>query len=179
MAGRGEHCGRKALLIIFSVTFPIHIRQQEVTMKTKILSTVVLASILGSGIGLRASTPTLVFNIQPVSQNQLETVAFSDSAEAEMLRRSYWILDSADKDYKGHRVAAMKEIKRAAALLGVDLNAGDDRTRERQVWSDDRLRTADDLLSHVLNAAGVKDQPRISARVSEAMNQISIALSIR
>lgn len=95
-----------------------------------------------------------------------------------MLRRSYWILASADKDYDGHRVKAMKQIKEAARMLGLDLNAGDDRTRERQVWSDDRLRTADDLLSHVLNAAEVKGQPRISKHVSNAISEINTALSI-
>jgi hypothetical protein len=138
-----------------------------------------LASILGSGIGLRANTPMSVVDIQPVSQTQFETVAFRDSAEAGMLRHSYWILNWADKDYKGHRHLAMREIKEAAALLGVDLNAGEDKAHEKQAWSDARLRTADDLLSHVLNAAEVKGQPRISAHVSEAMNQLSIALSIR
>ncbi|HEY3761001.1 MAG TPA: hypothetical protein VGN23_04580 [Verrucomicrobiae bacterium] len=147
-------------------------------MKMKILSTVVLASILGVSISLRASTPIQVAGTPVVSQNRFEAVAFSDSAEAGMLRRSYWILNWADKDYKGHRAKAMKEIKAAAALLGVDLNAGEDRAREKQAWSDDRLRTADDLLSHVLAASGVKDQPRINKHVSEAMNQLSIALSI-
>lgn len=139
----------------------------------------VMVSMLGGGISLLASTSPQIAGVTTVSQNQFETVAFSDSAEAGMLRRSYWILDSANKDYDGHRVKAMKQIKTAAGLLGLDLNAGDDRSRERQVWSDDRLRTADDLLSHVLNAAGVKDQPRISKHVSEAMNQISLALSVR
>lgn len=138
-----------------------------------------LISVLAGGIGLRASTPAFVANIPSVSQNQFETVAFRDSEEAGMLRRSYWILNWADKDYKGHRARAMKEIKAAAALLGVDLNAGEDKAHEKQAWSDDRLRTADDLLSHVLNAAEVKGQPKISAHVSEAMNQLSIALSIR
>jgi hypothetical protein len=147
-------------------------------MKTQILSTVALISLLGSNTGLQASTPLQAASVPAISQNQFETVAFSDTAEAEMLRRSYWILDSADKDYDGHRVKAMKQIKEAARMLGLDLNFGDDRSRERQVWSDDRLRTADDLLSHVLNAAEVKGQPRISAHVSEAMNQISVALSI-
>ncbi len=146
-------------------------------MKTKTLSTVVMVTMLG-GISLLASTSPQAAGVATVSQNHFETVAFSDTAEAEMLRRSYWILDSANKDYAGHRVKAMKQIKTAAGLLGLDLNAGDDRARERQVWSDDRLRTADDLLSHVLNAAGVKDQPRISKHVSDAMNQIKRALSV-
>jgi hypothetical protein len=147
-------------------------------MKTQILSTIVLISLLGSNTGLQASTPLHVASVPAISQNQFETVAFSDTAEAGMLRRSYWILASADKDYDGHRVKAMKQIKEAARMLGLDLNAGDDRTRERQVWSDDRLRTADDLLSHVLNAAEVKGQPRISKHVSNAISEINTALSI-
>ncbi|MGO8764232.1 MAG: hypothetical protein ACLQSR_03740 [Limisphaerales bacterium] len=148
-------------------------------MKINILSAMVLVSVLGGGMGLYASTSPQTAEVSPVSQNQLETVAFSDTAEAEMLRRSYWILDSANKDYDGHRVKAMHQIKQAAKLLGLDLNAGDDRTRERQVWSDDRLRTADDLLGHVLNAADVKGQPKISKHVSDAISQINTALTIR
>lgn len=147
-------------------------------MKTSILSTIVIVSVLGSGISALASAAPQAAGTPVVSQSQFETVAFSDSAEAGMLRRSYWILDSANKDYDGHRAKAMHQIKEAARMLGLDLNAGDDRARERQVWSDDRLRTADDLLSHVLNAAEVKGQPRISQHVSEAMNQIGLALRV-
>jgi hypothetical protein len=148
-------------------------------MKTNILSAAVVVSLLGATIGLQGSTSPQTAGVTGYAPNQYETVAFSDTAEAEMLRRSYWILASADKDYKGHRVKAMHQIKMAAGLLGVDLNSGDDRTREKQVWSDDRLRTASDLLGNVLNAAEVKGQPRISKHISNAIDQINTALSIR
>ncbi len=148
-------------------------------MKTNILSAAVVVSLLGAAAGLQAGTSLQIAGVAGYSQNQYEPVVFSDTAEAEMLRRSYWILASADKDYRGHRVKAMRQIKTAAALLGVDLNSGDDRVREKQVWSDDRLRTAGDLLGHVLNAAEVKGQPRISRHVSDAIDEINTALSIR
>ena len=143
------------------------------------LSAAVLASLLGAATGLQAAVSPTAPAIPAVSPSPFRTVAFSDTAEAEMLRRSYWILASANKDYAGHRVKAMRQIKTAAGLLAVDLNSGDDRTREKQAWSDDRLRTAGDLLQHVLNAAEVKGQPRISNHVSAAINQINLALSVR
>jgi len=169
----------KFVSVFFWCNFSCENSSIKIIMKTNILSAGIVVSLLGATVGLQASTSPQTVGVTGYAQNQYETVAFSDTAEAEMLRRSYWILASADKDYNGHRVRAMHQIKDAAALLGLDLNSGDDRTRERQVWSDDRLRIASDLLGHVLNAAEVKGQPRISKHVSDAIDQINIALSIR
>lgn len=92
-----------------------------------------------------------------------------------MLHRAYRILASGDHDYHGHRAEAMSQIHKAADLLGVDLR-GDDKDREKQVLSDDRLREARDLLNHVLGASEVKDQVRISRHINLAIKEINAAL---
>ncbi|MGA9779801.1 MAG: hypothetical protein ACLPRE_12995 [Limisphaerales bacterium] len=139
----------------------------------------VLTTILACGVSLRAATPSMP---QPLSDsvtgpNQFQTVAMSNFSEAKALTRAYLILATGDHDYKGHRVKAMHQIEAAAKLLGVDLG-GDAKDRQKQVLSDDKLRDAQGLLEIVLNSAEVKAQPRISKHISEAINQINVALSI-
>ena len=99
-------------------------------------------------------------------------------SEARALTGAYLILATGDRDYKGHRVKAMHQIEAAAKLL--DMNIRDSvRGHEPQVLSDDKLREARGMLETVLGAAEVKDQPRISKHIAEAINQINVALSIR
>jgi hypothetical protein len=153
-------------------------------MNTKHLKTAakaaVLVTALSVGVNLRAATPSMpqALNGSGVSQNQFQPVAFSDSAEAGMLHRAYRILATGDHDYKGHRVKAMRQIEAAAKLLGLDLS-GDLKDRQPQVLSDDKLREASGLLSNVLGSAEVKNEKRISKHITEAINQLGIALSIR
>jgi hypothetical protein len=153
-------------------------------MKTKHLKTAaksaVLVSVLACGVSLRAATPSTP---QPLSggvtsQNQFQAVAMNKFSEAKALTRAYRILATGDHDYKGHRVKAMHQIEAAAKLLGVELR-GDAKDRQKQVLSDDKLRDARGLLEIVLNSAEVKSQPRISKHISDAIEQINIALKIR
>jgi hypothetical protein len=145
-------------------------------MKTKILSLTALASMMGTMSVLALTSPqTMTTTATPAYQ--LETVQFSNSAEAAKLHRAYRILAFGDHDYKGHRVAAMKQVKKAADLLGVDLS-GDDRDRVSQVLSDTELREARGLLVDILGSAEVKDQKKISAHIEGAIKQIDVALSI-
>jgi hypothetical protein len=146
-------------------------------MKTKILSLTIIASVMGTASLLAITSPqTLSSPTAPAAQ--FETIRFSDSAEAGMLHRAYRILAYGDHDYKGHRAAAMKEVKKAADLLGVDLS-GDDRDRKPQVLSDDDLRQARGLLTQVLGASEVKSQDRIARHINGAIKQIDVALAIR
>ena len=147
-------------------------------MKIKILSATVLISILSSGASLRAVTTPQVASASAVSGSQFETVAFSDSAEAGMLHRAYRILATGDHDYKGHRVRAMHQIEAAAKLLGLDLS-GDLKDRQPQVLSDDKLREAAGLLQNVLGAAEVKNQPRVTKHINNAIGDINAALAIK
>jgi hypothetical protein len=139
-----------------------------------------LVTVLACGLSLRAAAPATPqrMNDGATSQNQFQTVAMNKFSEAKGLTRAYRILATGDHDYKGHRVKAMHQIEAAAKLLGVDLR-GDDKARQKQVLSDDKLRDARGLLEIVLNSAEVKAQPRISKHISEAISEIDAALSIR
>ena len=140
----------------------------------------VLVTVLSCAASLRAATPTTAQTLDGsiASPNQFQTVAFSDTAEAGMLRRAYVILATGDHDYKGHRVRAMHQIETAADLLGMNIR-GDARDKQPQVLSDAKLREVQGLLQNVLASTEVKSQKRISKHIAEAINQINTALSIR
>jgi len=150
-------------------------------MNTKHLKTAAksaaLVSVLACGVSLRAATTSTpqTLNDGVIGQNQFQTVDFS---EAKSLTRAYLILATGDHDYKGHRVKAMHQIEAAGKLLGVTLR-GDDKGHKPQVLSDDKLREARGLLETVLGASEVKGQPRIGKHITEAINQINVALTIR
>ena len=153
-------------------------------MNTKYLKTAakaaVFVTVLAWGVNLRAATPatTQTSSSSVAVQNQFQTVAFSDSAEAGMLQNAYLILATGDHDYKGHRVRAMHQIEAAAKLLGVTLS-GDAKDKQPQPLSDAKLREAQGLLQNVLGAAEVKNQERVTKHITNAVNQINTALSIR
>ena len=153
-------------------------------MNTKHLKTTakaaVFVTVLVWGVNLRAATPatTQTLNGSVAVQNQFQTVAFSDSAEAGMLQNAYLILATGNHDYQGHRVKAMHQIEAAAKLLGMNLS-GDAKDKQPQPLSDAKLREAQRLLQNVLGAAEVKNEKRITKHINNAINQINIALSIR
>jgi hypothetical protein len=153
-------------------------------MNTKYLKTAaksaVFVTLLSCALSLRAATPSMPQTLSGsvAGQNQFQTVAFSDTAEAGMLRSAYLILATGDHDYKGHRVRAMHQIEDAAKLLGMNLS-GDAKNRQPQPLSDAKLREAQGLLQSVLAASDVKSQKRVTKHITEAIDQINIALSIR
>ena len=152
-------------------------------MNTKSLKTAaksaVFVTVLSCAAGLRAATPAMAqtLNGSIASPNQFQTVAFSDTAEAGMLRQAYNILATGDHDYKGHRVRAMHQIEAAGDLLGMNLR-GDTKDKQPQALSDAKLREAQGLLQKVLNSAEVKSQKHISKHIVAAIDQLSTALSI-
>jgi hypothetical protein len=143
-------------------------------MKTKILSLATIVTLISGGSLLAITSPQTA-TVSGTPAAQFETVQFSNSAEAGMMHRAYRILAYGDHNYHGHRAAAMKQVKAAAELLGLDLK-GDDRDREVQVLSDDQLRSARDLLTHVLDNSEVKGQDRIAKHIHNAIDQINKAL---
>ena len=153
-------------------------------MNTKSLKTAaksaIFVAILSCAVSLRAATLTTAqaLNGSIASPDQFQTVAFSDTAEAKMLRQAYIILATGDHDYRGHRVRAMHQIEAAGDLLGLNLR-GDAKDKQPQVLSDAKLREAQGLLQNVLNSAEVKSEKHISKHIVEAINQLSAALSIR
>jgi hypothetical protein len=140
----------------------------------------VLVTVLAYGVSLHAATPSTPQTLSDsiTGQNQFRAIEMGNFSEARALTGAYLILATGDRDYKGHRVKAMHQIEAAAKLL--DMNIRDSvRGHEPQVLSDDKLREARGMLETVLGAAEVKDQPRISKHIAEAINQINVALSIR
>jgi hypothetical protein len=96
------------------------------------------------------------------------------AAPVDLLRQAYGELATADHDYKGHRVAAMRQVADAARLLGVKLG-GDARHHEKQGVSDDHLRAAQGLLQQA--GSGLSGKPL--KHVLAAEKQLSIALTIK
>ena len=140
----------------------------------------VFVVVLSCAMSLRAnaqSTPPTP-NDPAAGHKQHHPTTFADSAEAGMLQQAYLILATGDHDYKGHRVRAMHQIEAAAQLLGMNLS-GDAKDRQPQPLSDAKLREAQGLLQSVLGSAEVKNQKRVAKHITEAINQINIALSIR
>jgi hypothetical protein len=92
----------------------------------------------------------------------------------ELLRQAYATLAVADHDYKGHRVAAMKQIEAAEKELGVKVK-GDGKGHEPQGVSDTQLRTALGLLQQARTE--LKGKPL--THVDNAIKQITTALTIK
>lgn len=93
---------------------------------------------------------------------------------AGLLVQAYTTLEQADHDYKGHRIAAMKQIEAAARLMRVHVR-GDGRAHEKQGVSDAQLRTAQGLLQQA--QSGLRGKPL--KHLNKALQQLSIALSIK
>jgi hypothetical protein len=151
-------------------------------MKAKSLS-VVAALTVGGGLLMaiadsRAITSVPAPTMTPPSAVPFETIRFSDSAEAGVLLRAFYILQTGDHDYDGHRVKALHEVEAAAKLLEVHLRVGG-KDHQRQYLSDDKIREAQDLLAKVRDDAEVKAQPDISKHISEAMHEIDLGLAHR
>ena len=62
-----------------------------------------------------------------------------------LLTQAYAVISVADHDYKGHRVAAMKQIAAAAKVVGVT-EMGNGKGHEQQVVSDQQLQIATNSL---------------------------------
>ena len=136
-------------------------------------------SLLGGASLMAVTSPqTASAPVSASAPAQFQMLAFSDTAEADMLHRAYRILAHGDHDYAGHRVKAMNQVHKAADMLGVDLT-GDDKDRTKQVLSDDKLREARGLLQNVLGASEVKSQKRIARHIHAAIKEIDVALNKR
>jgi hypothetical protein len=96
------------------------------------------------------------------------------AAPANLLQQAYGELASADHDYKGHRVAAMKKLEAAGKVLGIKLQ-GNTREHEKQGISDEHLKTAQSLLQEA--ASGLSG--KALKRVETAEKEISIALRVK
>lgn len=161
----------------FRTTTPKRMKTQSIGNAFRIAA---LVAALAAAADARATTArtTIPGSVPSDPAGAFQSVAFRDSAEAKMLHDAYAILATGDHDYKGHRVRAMRAVERGAKLLGMDL-AGDLKDKTPQPLSDEKLRQAQGLITQVLGAAEVKNQKRVVKNLTEALNQISTALTIR
>jgi hypothetical protein len=150
------------------------------TMKSRCLfhyaSTAALAALLPFTLmsSRAASAPSsLDASISGLQQAQFQPVAWEE-AKRHKLRHAYWLLDQADRDYKGHRGKAMEEIKKAAKIMGLDLH-GEGYSGEHQAWSDERLREARQLLVDIVD----KSHEGEHEHIWKAIQEIDKALEVR
>jgi hypothetical protein len=119
----------------------------------------------GSLVGLVVACTLIFFAGAAVAQT---------TAPGGLLTQAYDALAKADRDYKGHRVEAMKQIKAAAKELGVTIH-DKGKGHEKQVVSDDQLREAEKLLQQA--------EPDLSGKplrhVKKALHDLSVALTIK
>lgn len=137
------------------------------SLSVQISAGVVLA-LLSSGIsnGLAASAPL----IQNAGDNFAQSPSFQqvtwEQNKIEKLQHAYHLLEHADADYGGHRDLAMKSIKKAAEVLGVDLT-GKEHAEEGQWKSDRRMHEAKHLLEDLVVEGKGKEQPHIHRAIKE------------
>ncbi len=91
-----------------------------------------------------------------------------------LLDDAYATLAQAKHDYKGHRVAAMKQIELALGERGAKVS-GKGAARESQGTSDAQLRAAQALLTQAVPQLSGKALKHVNAAIS----QITTALSIK
>lgn len=103
---------------------------------------------------------------------------FGNLTEPEALRLAYWVLYRGNHNYNGHRAVAMREIREAARLLGVELQ-GDGKGREEQSVSDARFHLARRLLEQARSRLTAEEQKPVLEHVHQALWQISLGLKIR
>ena len=91
-----------------------------------------------------------------------------------LLTQAYIILSQSNRDYKGHRVKAMKHLEAAAKELGFTLQ-GEGQGRKQQMISNQQLQVAQRDLQQALPGL----PPKAKTHVEKALHEISVALSIK
>lgn len=109
-------------------------------------------------------------------------LSFGVSAHAEPprdeLAHAYYLLKTANADYKGHRANALHAVENAGKDLGMELKGGLPE-KERQWKSDAQLEEASRLLRDVRDKMEDHDRQRVADRVERAIQEIDKALKNR
>jgi hypothetical protein len=119
-----------------------------------------------------AQAPSILdANNAVLQQAQPQRVAWEE-AKRHKLRTAYWLLEHADREYDGHRKEAMKEVKKAGDVIGMDLH-GEGYEGEPKWEADKRLREARKLLKEVRLETGGGEEHR---HLRLAVHEIDVAL---
>jgi len=136
----------------------------------------VLAALLPLSIATSHAVPapaSLEANGATLQQARTRPMGWEE-AKRHKLRHAYWLLEQADRDYDGHRVKAIEEIRKAGELIGMDLH-GEGYGGEKQKWSDKRLREARVLLEEIVDKTGEREH----VHIRNAIRELNRALEIR
>jgi hypothetical protein len=95
-----------------------------------------------------------------------------------LLAEAYAALDRADHDYKGHRMAAMKQVEEAGKTLKLNLG-GDGHGHEKQGVSDEQLATAEGLLNQAKGQLSEEKHKKALHHVNKALAELHTALKIK
>ena len=105
-------------------------------------------------------------------------VIAGNPAQVQALQWAYSTLSIANHNYFGHRVAALKQIREAAGLLGIDLQ-GDGPGKEDQNLSDTQLAQVQQVLEQLAPTLTGEDQKPVLEHLDQAVKRISMALMDR
>ena len=104
----------------------------------------------------------------------------SPNSAMQAIAGAYSLLASADHDYNGHRVQAMKALHKAAKKLKVNLTGQGTGGNLPQGDSDAKLRQAQQILERVRGSyGGTRRGAMVRAHINEAIQHITTALQTR
>ncbi len=90
-----------------------------------------------------------------------------EEAKRRKLRTAYWLIEHSDREYEGHRKMALKEVKKAGEIIGMDLK-GEGYGGEAKWESDKQLREARKLLKEVrLETGGGEEHKHLRTAIKE------------
>jgi hypothetical protein len=140
------------------------------------VSSVATAGNRANRRAVRASRPYRAAAVNPYVSVGYRGAA--TTGDVQSLTQAYSTLASADHDYQGHRVKAMEAIKKAAKLMGQKIT-GEGKVKEPQALSDAQLRGVQSTLQKVKSSVGGRRQQRVVQHINDALQHLSVALSIK
>ena len=96
----------------------------------------------------------------------------------DQLAHAYYLVKTANNDYKGHRGAALHAIEVAAHQLGMDLKGGASEG-ERQWQSDKQIQEAARLLREARDKMEEHDRTKVADHIQNAIKNLDEALNVR
>jgi hypothetical protein len=143
----------------------------------KYVSVAAFAAILPFGTSSAraiSATPIPVDSPANVQQGLIRVDSYWNEDRKEKIRHAYWILEGADRDYHGHKAAAMEHLKKAGDIIGMKLHEGRGYGGQRQPWSDERLREARGLLRQVVSETGGREHEHLRKAIEELTHALDV-----
>jgi hypothetical protein len=143
----------------------------------KYVSVAAFAAILPFGTSSAravSATPIPVDTQADAQQGLIRVESYWNEDRKEHIRHAYWILEGADRDYHGHKAAAMEQLKKAGDIIGMKLHEGRGYGGERQKWSDEQLREAKRLINEVTPDSHGKEHEHLRNAVEEINHALEI-----